>query len=117
MKMDNITGHWEYKEDFGSGVDEGFAQFKQEGNKIKGVLNYTETVEEDTPFKIQQRVEGVFDGVNFRIKGVGASIIDGDETIEYNLDTWEGTLNPSHQIVGHSYDEHGCFGVFVLNRL
>ena len=112
--MKNITGRWTFNEDFGFGKDEGFAEFTQEGDSITGVVVYTERIDDETPFRVQQEVEGNFDGVNFKVTGTKVELLDVENQFEYHLDIWEGILNANNQIVGHSYDDHDCFGVFVM---
>jgi len=115
--MQNISGRWSFNEDFGFGKDEGFAEFTQEGENLKGVLVYTERIEGDTPFRVQQEIEGTFDGQQLKLAGTAVEILDAEEEIEYHLDCWEGILNDKNQIVGHSYDDHECFGVFVMEMI
>ena len=115
--MKDISGRWSFNEDFGFGKDEGFAEFTQEGEKLTGVVVYTERIEGETPFRVQQEVEGSFDGNNFSVSGTKVELLDCEKQFEYNLDTWEGILNPNNQIVGHSFDDHECFGVFVMEPI
>jgi hypothetical protein len=115
--MKDISGRWSFNEDFGFGKDEGFAEFTQEGEKLTGVVVYTECIEGETPFRVQQEVEGSFDGSNFSVSGTNVELLDCEKQFEYNLDTWEGILNPNNQIVGHSFDGHECFGVFVMEAI
>lgn len=117
MNLNNISGRWSFKEDFEFGKDEGFAEFTQEGDKISGVVVYTERIEGETPFRVQQDVEGTFDGSAFKVTGTKVELLDVEKEFEYHLDTWEGTLNTNNQIVGHSYDDHDCFGVFVMEPI
>lgn len=116
-KMKNITGRWSFNEDFGFGKDEGFAEFTQNGDKLSGVVVYTERIDDETPFRVQQDVEGSFDGENFSVTGTKVELLDCEKQFEYNLDTWEGVLNAQNQIVGHSYDNHDCFGVFIMTPI
>lgn len=115
--MRNITGRWSFNEDFGFGKDEGFAEFTQNGDKLSGVVVYTERIEEETPFRVEQYVEGCFDGTNFSVTGTKVELLDVEKQFEYNLDTWEGVLNTQNQIVGHSHDGHDCFGVFIMEPI
>ena len=77
-------------------------------------LVYTEKIEGETPFRVQQDVEGTFKAKEFKVSGTAVEILDSEIEIEYHLDTWEGVMNDENQIVGHSYDNHECFGVFVM---
>lgn len=112
--MDSISGRWSFTEDFGFGKDEGFVELTQEGENIKGIFVYTERIEGENPFRVQQEVEGTFKAKKLSVTGTAVEILDSDFEIEYHLDTWEGILNDKNQIVGHSYDNHECFGVFVM---
>lgn len=115
--MKNIEGRWIFNEDFGYGKDEGFAELNQEGDIIKGVVVYTERIDDEIPFRVQQEVEGTYDGLNLKLEGTSVELLDVEMQFEYHLDTWEGTLNVNNQIVGHSYDDHDCFGVFVMEPI
>ncbi len=115
--MNTISGRWSFTEDFGFGKDEGFVELEQTGENIKGVFVYTERIEGETPFRVQQEVEGSFNGKEFKIVGTSVEILDSEVEIEYHLDTWEGVMNSKQQIVGHSYDDHECFGVFVMEMI
>ncbi|MGQ1910971.1 hypothetical protein ACT3CE_14440 [Marinifilum sp. RC60d5] len=115
--MKNITGRWSFNEDFGFGKDEGFAEFTQNGDKLTGVVVYTERIDEETPFRVEQHVEGSYDGTNFSVTGTKVELLDVEKQFEYNLDTWEGILNAQNQIVGHSHDGHECFGVFIMQPI
>jgi hypothetical protein len=115
--MEIISGRWSFKEDFGFGKDEGFAEFEQVGEKITGCVVYTERIEDEIPFRVQQNIEGSFDGTHLVVSGTKVELLDVETPFEYHLDTWEGILNANHQIVGHSYDNHDCFGVFVMEPI
>ncbi len=115
--MDTISGRWTFNEDFGFGKDEGFAEFEQTGTTVTGVVVYTERIDGETPFRVEQFVEGTFQNNQLTITGTKVNLLDVEKPFEYHLDTWEGILNANHQIVGHSYDNHECFGVFVMEPL
>lgn len=114
--MKDISGIWIYKEDFGFGKDNGFAELKQNGTKITGILNYTELIKGEEAFEVKQKIEGNFSEGKLTIKGISIELIGVDSEFVYNLDTWEGTINKDNIIVGSSYDEEDCFGVFTLTR-
>ncbi len=115
--MNTISGRWSFNEDFGFGRDEGFAEFEQSGENITGVVVYTEKIDNEMPFRVEQFVKGTFKDKELIITGTKVNLLDVEKQFEYNLDTWEGELNINNQIVGHSYDNHECFGVFVMERL
>ncbi len=115
--MNTISGRWHFKEDFGFGTDEGFAELKQHGEIVTGVVVYTEKIDEETPFRVEQFVKGTFKDRKLIITGTKVNLFDVEKQFEYNLDTWEGELNKNNQIVGHSYDNHDCFGVFVMEKI
>jgi len=115
--MKNISGRWSFNEDFGFGKDVGFAEFTQKEDQLSGVVVYTERIDGETPFRVEQHVEGTFDGSNFSVTGTKVELLDCEKVFEYNLDTWEGVLNAQNQIVGHSHDDHDCFGVFVMEPI
>lgn len=115
--MKSLTGRWTFNEDFGFGKDEGFVELTQVGEALTGLVVYTERIEDETPFRVQQHIVGGFDGVNLKMTGINVELLDIEKEFEYHLDTWEGILNASNQIVGHSYDDHDCFGVFVMEPI
>ena len=115
--MNSINGRWSFTEDFGFGKDEGFAELTQEGETIKGVFVYTERIEGETPFRVQQEFKGTFKDNELKITGTAVEILDSEIEIEYHLDNWEGILNDNKQIVGHSYDNNECFGVFLMEMI
>jgi hypothetical protein len=117
MTQKNITGRWSFREDFGFGKDEGFAELTQTGDKVTGFVVFTERIEGDQPFRVEQEVVGEFDGTNLKLTAIKVEILDAEEPIEYHLDNWEGILNAQDQLVGHSYDNEDTFGVFLMERL
>ncbi|MCT4614079.1 MAG: hypothetical protein N4A49_04290 [Marinifilaceae bacterium] len=111
--MANISGEWSFNEDFGFGTDTGIATITQEGVKLKGLIQYTEKIEDEESFEVEQYFEGELIGDDFTIEGI---FVKTSKDIEYNIDTWEGKLTSPDMIIGHSYDNCGCFGVFRLKR-
>lgn len=112
----DINGRWKYSEDFGFGTDEGFAQLKENNGQIHGFLEYTENIDDDEPFTIRQHVTGEIEDDKLYLNGISYEILNGDEDITYNLDTWEGLITSEGKIVGSTFDNEEVFGVFVLER-
>lgn len=116
MQQD-ISGQWTFSEDFGFGKDKGFARLMQEGERICGIVEFTEYIEGDTPFTVRQEVEGSFDGVNLIMQSINCQILESAEPLVYHPDRWEGILNSQGQLVGCSDDGEGTYGVFLMQPI
>lgn len=114
VKKINISGKWKYIEDFGYGIDTGYAIIKHEENSISGIIKYTEQIEGDITFMIKQKIKGNFDGFKIKMEGFDVETLPMDEAEGYNFDTWEGNLESPHKIVGKSIDESGISGEFTF---
>lgn len=112
----DISGKWKFSEEFECGIDNGIAFFVQDGNAIKGYLEYIEKIEDEEPFDVKQEVTGEINGHHLKLQGINATSKDGSEIKDYNLDTLEGTLTHEGKIVGHSFDKEDICGVFVFKR-
>jgi len=112
----NLSGKWIYSEDFGFGKDNGFAVIEHKEDQITGFIEYIEEIEDETPFKIRQHIEGEIDGNNITFQGVSHEILESEQAIEYCCDEYEGILNIQGQIVGRSFDSNDVCGVFVMER-
>lgn len=113
----DISGKWKFTEEFECGTDVGFAYLTQEGESIKGYLEYKETIDDEEPFIVKQMVSGVIHNNHISLKGDKVSSPEGFPISDYNLDTLEGTLTHEGKIVGHSFDSEDICGVFVLTRV
>jgi len=113
-KKIDISGKWLYKEDFGYGVDTGYAILEQENDRVTGFIKYTEQIEGDITFMIKQQVEGDFDGLTLRIKGVAVETMPLEEAEGYSFDVWEGSMANPKKISGKSVDETGIYGNFTF---
>ncbi len=114
--MINVSGKWLYSEEFDYGTDTGYAEFTQTGNQITGVIEYTENIDGEKPFRVRQEVRGEVNGSEIEIEGISVSFPDGDVDGEYNLDSWNGVVTAEGKIVGYSVDSEDINGVFVLWR-
>lgn len=115
LNMD-VTGTWIYKEDFEGGSDMGSAYLMQDGTKITGKIEYTELIDDEVPFHIQQSIEGLILNNKVVFKGTSYKVLNGEEGLEYSLDSWEGQLNSEGRIIGYSIDQSGICGIFTLDR-
>lgn len=114
--MDNLTGKWNFTEEFECGIDRGFAILEHNGDKITGYLEYEECIEDEEPFMVRQMVEGTIHGNSVVLRGVEVLYPDGKPIPNYNLDILEGTYTHEKKIVGHTYDSEDVCGVFVMTR-
>ncbi|MCU4176085.1 hypothetical protein [Carboxylicivirga sp. N1Y90] len=113
----NLTGQWQFFEQFDAGFDMGHAVFKQSGTLISGTLIYTEYIYEEASFLIEVEIEG--EVLDDRLMFVGKSyeILDSPFEIEYCLDERIAELLDPDRIEGHSVDDQDLEGRFILRRL
>ncbi len=114
--MADLTGKWKFREEFDFGIDEGTAEFIQDGNGIKGELLFTEKIEDDPDFEVHSTVKGFVDDNNVFFDVI-KFVIDSNADIEYFPEKREGIVNIQGQIVGSSVDEQGICGVFIMERM
>ncbi len=113
----DLSGKWNFKEDFSHGKDVGVAILVHQENEIKGILEITESIKGDEPFKVKCEIKGTVDGNHIELHVISFEILDSSEEIEYYPESREGILNVNGQIVGSSEDEQGVCGVFVMERI
>ncbi|MCW3786379.1 hypothetical protein [Plebeiibacterium sediminum] len=111
----DLTGRWIFREEFDSGKDEGVAILAQAGDRLYGVLDFTEYIENETPFQVKCQLEGKVDGDKVSLEMIDYEIISV-EPFEYFPEKREGIINQNGQIVGSSEDEQGVCGVFVFEK-
>ncbi len=106
----DISGVYDFTEDFGFGKDEGEAILNQIDDTLEGMLTFTEHIEEELPFRVTCKVKGTISDneVEFTVFDCDA----GSE--EYYPEVRTGVVNNKGQIVGSSVDEQGICGVFLL---
>jgi hypothetical protein len=114
----NLSGTWKYSEDFSHGDSEGELVLTQEGKLLSGVLTHSETPIEGIPYRIEQKMEGVYDNQDksFIIKASTFTILEAEEEILYELDSFVAQVMNEDLIVGTSEDEQGVLGVFSFKR-
>ncbi len=113
----NLTGHWRFFEQFEAGFDMGYALLKQDGINVSGSLVYNEYIYEETSFLIRVEVEGEFEEGQLLLRGIGYTILESTEEIEYCLDDRIAEINDPDRIEGHSVDDQNQEGRFVLKRI
>ncbi|MCW3804064.1 hypothetical protein [Plebeiibacterium marinum] len=111
----DLTGRWNFKEEFDSGKDEGIAILAHAGERVYGMLDFTEYIDEETPFQVKCKIEGSVIGDKVKMEMVDIEVISV-EPIEYFPEIREGIINAKGQIVGSSEDEQGICGVFVFEK-
>ncbi len=112
----DLSGKWRFKEDFGFGKDEGYAELMHSGDVINGNLEYTEFIENENSFKVKCELEGKVENNSVIFNVTKFKILSSAEPIEYYPEQREGIVNANGQIVGSSEDEQGICGVFVFDR-
>jgi len=112
----DLTGRWLFFEDFGVGNDNGWLNWTETCGVLDGELEFTERIEDDTPFSIKLKVKGTRKGNKVKFKATTILWLKTDEPMTYNLDKWEGIVNPQGVIVGSSIDAEGVCGVFTLRK-
>lgn len=115
----NLSGTWKYSEDFSHGDSEGDLVLKHEGKLLSGTLRHTETPLEGNPYSIEQTMEGVYDNddKSFILKATTFTVLEAEEEIIYELDSFVAQEINEDLIVGTSEDEQGISGVFSFKRI
>ena len=112
----NLSGKWIFSEDFGVGNDFGVMNLIDKAGVLEGELEFTETIEGDAPFSIRLKIAGKRNGSDVKFKAISILWLHTEEPMTYNLDRWEGIINPQGIIVGSSIDAENVCGVFTLRR-
>lgn len=115
----NLSGTWKYSEDHSHGDSEGELILKHKGKKLSGTLIHLETPLEGSSFKVEQQFEGTFNKEDNSIilKATSSKIIQSEEEIIYEFDSFEAQVMNEDLIVGTSEDEQGILGVFTFKRI
>ena len=112
----NLSGRWIFSEDFGIGNDLGVMELIEKSGVLEGELEFTETIEDEAPFSIRLKVSGKRNGRGVKFEAISVLWLHAEEPMSYNLDCWEGIINPQGIIVGSSIDTENVCGVFTLRR-
>ncbi|MFA8434154.1 MAG: hypothetical protein ACEPOZ_06530 [Marinifilaceae bacterium] len=115
--IETLTGKWIYEEDYGYGKAKGELLLTQEGGSLSGKIIFSENVNGENSFMIQEIIEGEVRENRVYLKAVEYDIIHSESEIEYELDTWQGTLVDEDLIEGESLDGQGIVGNFSFRKL
>lgn len=113
----NLTGKWKYTENYGYGIAEGELYLKQDGNKLSGRIVFTDKLEGEESYMIQEFLTGEIDEIKVRLDAQEFDIIHSDHDIFYELDCWFGLLLDGNTIKGVSTDEQGVEGYFEFLKV
>ncbi|MBI9056949.1 hypothetical protein L3049_10835 [Labilibaculum sp. DW002] len=116
-KIESLTGKWLYEEDYGYGNAKGELLLKQEGRKLSGKIIFSENVDDNETFMIQEILEGEIVLNRIRLKAIEYDIIHADYEIRYELDSWDGMLINETTIEGDSLDDQGVSGSFKFEKV
>ena len=112
----NLTGKWDFFEDFGYGINDGELTLKQDNNTLQGEMVFTETIEGEDPFTIHCLVKGSTSDKEVTLETLEHQIIKGDKNTEYLSETIKGFINSQGQIVGTCCDEDDVEGIFTFTK-
>ncbi len=113
----NLSGKWSYRENYDYGYSKGELIIEQKGKDIKGKIIFTDYVDGESPYMIQESVKGKIEGEHIRLEAIDFDIIDADHDIVYMLDNWYGVLVDENTIIGTSLDRQEIEGDFVFKRM
>lgn len=112
----DLTGKWKYKEDYGYGIAEGELFLKQEGNNLSGRIIFTDKLEGENAYMLQEFLEGTLEEHKVKLDAKEYDIIHSEYEISYELDCWFGILVDDNTIIGVSKDDQGIEGKFTFTR-
>ncbi|PKQ62497.1 hypothetical protein BZG02_12285 [Labilibaculum filiforme] len=116
-KIESLTGKWIYEEDYGYGIAKGELLLTQIGKKLSGKIIFSENIEAEDTFMIQETLEGEVNLNRVQLKAIEYDIIHADFEINYELDSWDGMLINETTIEGDSLDDQGISGSFKFHRV
>ena len=109
----DLTGKWKYSEHYG----EGELYLKQEGRKLSGRIVFSDRLEGEEPYMIQEFLAGEIHERKVRLEATEYDIIHSEYKISYELDSWFGLLVEEGVIKGVSSDDQGVEGYFVFEKV
>ena len=113
----NLTGKWHYEENYTYGRTKGELILEQAGEQLRGKIIFTDKVNGESSYMIQETVAGYVDGDRVRLQAEEYDVIYADEEVAYELDNWFGTIVDENMISGLSKDAQGVVGHFSFVRM
>ena len=113
----NLTGKWKYFESYEHGEAEGELYLNQEGNTLSGRLVFTDRVEGEEAYMIQEFLMGRIEECKVYLEAKEYDIIYAEFPVSYELDHWLGILVEDTLIKGSSMDDQGVTGNFEFTRV
>ncbi|MCC8173766.1 MAG: hypothetical protein LIO65_05100, partial [Odoribacter sp.] len=91
-KQIDLSGKWNYTENYGYGTAKGELVLKQEGEQLSGRIIFSDLSEDNEEFMVQEFLEGKIEGVKVWLNAKEFDIIYSEHSIHYELDNWFGIL-------------------------
>lgn len=113
----DLAGKWKYNEEYLHGKAEGELILEQDGERLSGRIIFTDQVEDEETYMIQEFLEGEIDDRKVKLNAVEYDIIHANQHIFYELDSWFGICVDDRTIVGVSVDGQGIEGRFTFEKM
>lgn len=113
----DISGVWEYSEDFEFGTSVGEVEITQHGNEVSAVFRFTEEVKNDYKIEVVEKTQGTIAENKVLLKSIEVRATENDREISYLPNNFEVFLVAENKLVGSTYDSEDVCGVFVLERI
>jgi hypothetical protein len=117
----NLSGQWEGRSEFRDGSEESttwVVHLSQSGELVSGTLISTFTQRGDLSV-VNENLTGEISGDKLRLHGTGYSYLIRGASPSYNLDIFEGTVEPDHKTINGSISDEnhdGPVAEITLNR-
>jgi hypothetical protein len=113
----DLTGNWNYSEDFEFGNSKGECKITQENNSVFAEFHFTEQVSGDYKIDVYEKTKGeIIDG-KLLLESIEVLATDGEKNIGYLPNTYELHLVSDKKLVGSTFDDEIVCGVFVLDKI
>ena len=117
----NISGNWNYKEDFEYGVSIGNVKLFQKESKVSGEFSFIEKVNnndtDDYELDILEKVEGYLVKDKLLLESISVVAKSKGIVVEYLPNNFELHIVSDTKIVGSTYDSDTVCGVFVMDKI
>ena len=113
----DLTGTGSYEEEYTNGKAKGELYLRQEGEKLSGRVVFTDQIQGEEPYMIQEFMEGSISGRKIKLEAKAYDVIHSESEICYDLDRWIGVVLRDHYITGMSTDKQQADGYFTLKKL